>query len=104
MYCCSATCAPKYDETHVPGIRATVEMTANSQNGIGLIPNRYEMMSFGKPGIRYKMKQMMAPSASRMKFIWFHGGTRSRGRPSGSPHLRPTQKQKSVPTVRPIVE
>src|SRR5215470_17948056 len=104
MYCCSATCAPKYDDTHVPGIRATVEMTANNQNGIGLIPNRYEMMSFGKPGIRYKMKQMIAPSASRMKFIWFQWCSLSHGRTRGSPHLRPTQKQNSVPAVRPIVE
>src|SRR3989442_11610348 len=104
MYCCSATCAPKYDEIQVPGRRPTVEITANTQNGIGLMPKRYEMMSFGKPGIRYRMRQMIAPSASRMKLMRFQLCSESHGRTSGSPHLRPTQKQKSVPTVRPIVE
>src|SRR5215470_16371555 len=104
MYCCSATCAPKYDDTHVPGILATVDTTANSQKGIGLIPNRYEMMSFGKPGIRYRMKQMMAPSASRMKFIFSQWCSLSQGRISGSPHSRPSKKHTSVPKVRPIVE
>ena len=62
------------------------------------------MMSFGKPGIRYRMKQMIAPSASRMKFIFSQWCSLSHGRISGSPHLRPTQKQNSVPTVSPIVE
>ena len=52
MYCWSPTWAPKYEEIHVPGIRPTVETTAKTQNGIGLMPKRYEMMSFGKPGIR----------------------------------------------------
>ena len=98
------TWVSSYFGAHVAGIRATVDTIANSQNGIGLIPKRYERMSFGKPGIRYRMKQMIAPSASRMKLIRFQWCSLSHGRTSGSPHLRPTQKQNRVPTVRPIVE
>ena len=40
MYCCSATWAPKYEESTVPGSRPAVETTAKTQNGIGLIPKR----------------------------------------------------------------
>ena len=36
-----------------------------------------------------------------MRFQWC---LLSHGRTSGSPHLRPTQKQLSVPIVRPIDE
>ena len=62
------------------------------------------MMSFGKPGIRYRMKQRIAPSASRMKFIRFQWCSLSHGRTSGSPHSRPIPKQRSVPSVSPIDE
>src|SRR4029453_3021696 len=104
MYCCSPTCAPKYEVIQVPGSRPTVETPAKTQNGIGLIPNRYEMMSFGNPGIRYRMKQRIAPSASMMKFILFQGCSESHGRIRGSPHIRPRPKQASVPMVRPSEE
>src|SRR5262245_33958825 len=104
MYCCSATCAPKYEEIHVPGTRPTVETMAKTQKGIGLMPNRYEMMSFGNPGIRYRMKQMMAPSASMMKLIFSQWCYESQGRIQARPHSRPSAKQTSVPNVRPIVE
>src|SRR5262245_19729011 len=104
MYCCSPTWAPKYELIQVPGSRPIVDTTANTQNGIGLIPNRYEMMSFGKPGIRYRMKQRIAPSASRMKFILFQWCSESHGRISGSPHIRPRPKHTRVPKVRPSVE
>ncbi len=50
------------------------------------------------------MKQMIAPSASMMKLIRFQWCSLSHGRTRGSPHLRPTQKQKSVPSVSPMVE
>src|SRR5712691_4795744 len=104
MYCCSPTLAPKYDDIHVPGMRPNVDTTANSQKGIGLMPKRYEMMSFGNPGMRYRMKHRIAPSASRMKLSRFQLCSLSHGRTSGSPHLRPTQKHTSVPTVSPSVE
>src|SRR5438552_360138 len=37
MYCCSPTCAPKYDEIHVPGRRPIVDPPANTPRAHGLL-------------------------------------------------------------------